>query len=229
MAISAVIIYRFFILQKHISNISHSYDLWAGRAQKSVCLRQFLVFMTLQSQICLDYSTTAPVLYCSYWCRQSDSTNFKFGNGYIRWVFDGPAVKALLYFNKSLVIFTLLHCTVHLVQNILAAFIRLLQQLILSGICCNISTAIHTYILLLLKIRHCYSRSLQYMQSTCGPIILLVALYMFTLSAAVKYNTAGCVRPMSDTQQSWASLSLNFIAQQICLGNSIFHWQTIAK
>jgi len=30
------------------------------------------------------------------------------------------------------------------------------------------------------------------------------------------------VRPMSDTQQSWATLLLNFIAQQICLGNCQF-------
>jgi len=30
------------------------------------------------------------------------------------------------------------------------------------------------------------------------------------------------LRPMSDTQQSWATLLLNFIAQQICLGNCQF-------
>jgi len=52
-------------------------------------------------------------------------------------VFNGPAVEALLYLNQTLVVLALLHGPVHLVQYVLAAFIRLLEQLILSCVCCN--------------------------------------------------------------------------------------------
>jgi len=71
--------------------------------------------------------------------RQRDGTNFELGDDWMSRVFNGTPVKTLLNLNKALVILTLLYGSVHLVQYILAAFVRLLQQLVLSRVCCNVS------------------------------------------------------------------------------------------